>query len=47
MGAGGSSLSVPIITYLFEIPASLAITYGLFVVGIIPWFNKILKIRIN
>ena len=29
----GFALSVPIITYLFEIPASLAITYGLFVVG--------------
>ena len=46
MGAGGSALSVPIITYLFETPASLAITYGLFVVGITSLFGlmKYLKL---
>ena len=44
--AGGSALFVPIITYLFEIPASLAITYGLFVVGITSLFGlmKYLKL---
>ena len=48
MGAGGSALSVPIITYFFEVPASLAITYGLFVVGITSLFGSIkyLKLRL-
>jgi len=47
MGAGGSALSVPIITYLFEIPASLAITYGLFVVGITSLFGSIKYLKLG
>ncbi len=33
LGGGGSILTVPILAYLFRIPASLATTYSLFVVG--------------
>ena len=47
MGAGGSALSIPIITYLFEIPASLAITYGLFVVGITSLFGSIKYLKLG
>ena len=46
MGAGGSALSVPIITYLFETP-SLAITYGLFVVGITSLFGSIKYLKLG
>lgn len=34
LGGGGSILAVPILVYLFGIPASLATVYSLFVVGI-------------
>ncbi len=47
MGAGGSALSVPIITYLFKIPASLAITYALFVVGITSLFGSIKYLKLG
>ena len=43
----GFALSVPIITYLFEIPASLAITYGLFVVGITSLFGSIKYLKLG
>jgi uncharacterized protein len=33
LGGGGSILTVPILAYMFEIPASVATTYSLFVVG--------------
>lgn len=34
LGGGGSILTVPIMVYLFLIPASLATTYSLFIVGV-------------
>ena len=34
LGGGGSILTVPIITYLFSIPPTLATSYSLFIVGI-------------
>ncbi len=33
LGGGGSILTVPILTYFFDIPASLATGYSLFIVG--------------
>jgi len=33
-GGGGSILTVPVLAYLFQVPASLATMYSLFVVGI-------------
>lgn len=33
IGGGGSILTVPIITFLFGVPATLATTYSLFIVG--------------
>ena len=33
LGGGGSILSVPILVYIFKIPAALATSYSLFVVG--------------
>jgi len=47
IGAGGSALSVPILTYLFEIPTSLAITYTLFVVGITSFFGSIKYLKLG
>ncbi len=34
LGGGGSILAVPLLVYFFNIPASLATTYSLFVVGL-------------
>ncbi len=34
IGAGGSILTVPVLVYLFSIPASVATTYSLFIVGL-------------
>ncbi|MBT7611367.1 MAG: sulfite exporter TauE/SafE family protein [Bacteriovoracaceae bacterium] len=34
LGGGGSILTVPIITYLFSIPATVATSYSLFIVGV-------------
>tara|TARA_Y100001935_G_scaffold255034_1_gene266172 strand:+ start:286 stop:756 length:471 start_codon:yes stop_codon:yes gene_type:complete len=34
LGGGGSILTVPILVYLFKVPAALATGYSLFVVGI-------------
>ncbi len=34
LGGGGSILTVPIVTYLFSIPATVATSYSLFIVGI-------------
>ncbi|MDG0817762.1 sulfite exporter TauE/SafE family protein [Bdellovibrio svalbardensis] len=34
LGGGGSILAVPLLVYLFYVPASLATTYSLFIVGL-------------
>ncbi len=39
LGGGGSILTVPIVTYLFLIPASSATSYSLFIVGVSAIFG--------
>lgn len=33
-GAGGSILTIPILTYIYKVPVILSTTYGLFIVGV-------------
>jgi uncharacterized membrane protein YfcA len=53
LGGGGSILTVPILAYFFDIPATLATSYSLFVVGITSLFsafkyaqNKLINLRV-
>lgn len=43
IGGGGSILTVPLLVYLFSIPASLATAYSLFVVGVTSGIGAILR----
>lgn len=45
VGAGGSILMVPILSYLFLVPATLATTYSLFVVGVTAGVGAIEYLR--
>lgn len=47
LGGGGSILTVPVLAYLFRIPASLATTYSLFVVGITSLVGTIGYLRLR
>jgi len=47
LGGGGSILTVPVLAYLFQIPASLATMYSLFVVGITSLVGTIGYLRLR
>lgn len=45
IGAGGAILTIPVLVYLFNVPANLATTYSLFVVGLTALTGSIGYIR--
>lgn len=45
LGAGGSILMVPILAYLFHVPAVQATAYSLFVVGLVALLGAVSNIR--
>src|ERR1044071_967578 len=45
LGGGGSILSIPILVYLFNIPADLAGAYSLFIVGVTSFAGAIPKYK--
>ncbi|MEZ4820392.1 MAG: TSUP family transporter [Bdellovibrionota bacterium] len=45
LGAGGSILSVPVFVYVFDIPASIASGYSLFIVGSLAVFGSVAYYR--
>ncbi len=47
IGAGGSALTVPIMVFLFQLDATLATTYSLFIVGLTSLFGSFKQIKEN
>ena len=45
IGAGGSALTVPIMVFLFQLDATLATTYSLFIVGLTSLFGSFKQIK--
>ena len=45
MGGGGALLSIPVLVYLFHIPATTATGYSLFLVGITAAFGAVQNVR--
>jgi uncharacterized membrane protein YfcA len=45
IGAGGSALTVPIMVFLFQLDATLATTYSLFIVGLTSLFGSFKQLK--